>query len=91
MRQVLLRGTARSFVLEKDGQRIIQGEFHPGFRARLMRKDLRIARQSARGGTRQLLATTLAERLLDELCDSGGAELDWSAVGRLVDEKSIGR
>jgi len=83
MRQILLDGTARSFVLEKDGPRIIEGRFDPGFRARLMRKDLRIALETARDGA-QLRATPVAERLLDELCGMGGAELDWSAIGRFA-------
>jgi 2-hydroxy-3-oxopropionate reductase len=87
MREVLLGGTARSFVLEKHGQRIIEGEFKPGFRARLMRKDLRIALATAQAGGAALQATPVAERLVGELCDSGRAETDWAAVGQLVQEK----
>lgn len=83
MREVLLGGTARSFVLEKDGQRLIDGEFTPGFRARLMRKDLRIALEAAERRGAQLQSTAIVERLLAELCDSGGGELDWSRVGVL--------
>ncbi|MEJ5990026.1 NAD(P)-dependent oxidoreductase [Ramlibacter sp. PS3R-8] len=87
MREVLLGGTARSFVLEKHGQRIIDGEFKPGFRARLMRKDLRIALATAQAGGAALQAAPVAERLVGELCDSGRAESDWAAVGHLVQEK----
>lgn len=87
MREVLLGGTARSFVLEKHGQRIIDGEFKPGFRARLMRKDLRIALATAQAGGAALQAAPVAERLVGELCDSGRAEADWAAVGQLVQEK----
>jgi 2-hydroxy-3-oxopropionate reductase len=87
MRQVLLTGTARSFVLEKDGQRIIDEDFEPGFRARLMRKDLRLALETARGRV-ELVGASLAESLLDELCEAGGAEMDWSAVGRLAQRKA---
>jgi 2-hydroxy-3-oxopropionate reductase len=82
MRQVLMAGTARSFVLDKDGQRIIEGKFQPGFRARLMRKDLRLALETAQGRA-ELRAAPLAKRLLDDLCEAGGAEMDWSAVGRM--------
>ncbi|MES2999754.1 MAG: NAD(P)-dependent oxidoreductase [Pseudomonadota bacterium] len=81
MRDVLLSGTARSFVLEKDGQRIIDGSFAPGFRARLMRKDLRIALQAA-GGAVPLRTAGIADSLLSELCEARGSELDWSAIGR---------
>ena len=87
MREVLLGGTARSFVLEKHGPRIIDGEFVPGFRARLMRKDLRIALATARAGGAALQGAPVAERLVGELCDGGRAESDWAAVGQLVQEK----
>jgi 2-hydroxy-3-oxopropionate reductase len=87
MRDVLLGGTARSFVLEKHGQRVIDGDFKPGFRARLMRKDLRIALETARGGGAALQGAGVAAALLDELCESGRAELDWAALGLLVQEK----
>ena len=87
MREVLLGGTARSFVLEKHGPRIIEGEFKPGFRARLMRKDLRIALATAQAGGAALQAAPVAERLVGELCDSGRAEADWAAVGQLVQDK----
>jgi 2-hydroxy-3-oxopropionate reductase len=90
MREVLLGGTARSFVLEKHGSRIVQGEFKPGFRARLMRKDLRIALETARSAGATLQAAPAAEKLLGELCDSGRGELDWAALGALVQEKSKG-
>jgi 2-hydroxy-3-oxopropionate reductase len=89
MRQVLLSGTARSFVLEKDGQRIIDKNFEPGFRARLMRKDLRIALDTARGKA-ALVATPLAESLLDEFCEAGGGEMDWSAMGLLSQRHNVG-
>lgn len=87
MREVLLGSSARSFVLEKHGQRVIEGDFKPGFRASLMRKDLRIALQTARGAGAQLQAAPVAERLLDELCEGGRGELDWAVLGLLVQEK----
>jgi len=88
MREVLLGGTARSFVLEKHGERVIAGDFKPGFRARLMRKDLRIALETARQGGAKLQGAVLAEQLLSELCDGGRGELDWAALGALVQEKA---
>lgn len=87
MREVLLGGTARSFALEKHGPRIIEGEFNPGFRARLMRKDLRIALATARAGGTALQGAAVAEQLVGELCDSGQGETDWAAVGRVVQQK----
>ena len=90
MRDVLLGGTARSFALEKHGQRIIDGDFQPGFRARLMRKDLRIALATAQAGGAQLQGAALAEQLVGELCDGGRGEMDWNAVGLVVQEKGKG-
>ena len=87
MREVLLGSTGRSLALEKHGQRVIDGDFQPGFRARLMRKDLRIALATARAGGAQLQGAALAERLVGELCDGGRGEMDWNTVGLLVQEK----
>ena len=81
VREVLLGGTARSFALEKHGQRIIDGSFAPGFRARLMRKDLRIALQTAADAGAVLPGTARMEQLLDAMCQDGRADLDWCAVG----------
>ncbi|MCG2592743.1 NAD(P)-dependent oxidoreductase [Ramlibacter sp. XY19] len=87
MREVLLAGTARSFALEKHGQRIIDADFAPGFRAVLMRKDLRIALATAQDAGAALQGAPVAEALLDELVQGGQGELDWSALGRLVQHK----
>ena len=78
MREVILGGTGRSFSMEKQAPRIIEGDFKPGFRAELMRKDLRIALESGV----ELPVARRAERLLDELCESGQGDADWSAIGR---------
>lgn len=87
MRDVLLNGTARSFVLEKHGQRVIAGDFKPGFRVNLMRKDLRIALQTAQDAGAALAGAPVAEALLDELVRDGRGELDWSVMGLRVQEK----
>ncbi|MFL6692117.1 MAG: NAD(P)-dependent oxidoreductase, partial [Ramlibacter sp.] len=88
MRDVLLSGAARSFSLEKHGPRISEGSFTPGFRARLMRKDMRLALESARASGAVLPVTELAERLLDELCEGGRADWDWCSLALVVQEKS---
>jgi 2-hydroxy-3-oxopropionate reductase len=88
MRDVLLNGTARSFVLEKHGQRVIASDFKPGFRANLMRKDLRIALKTAKDAGAYLAGAPVAEKLLDELVEGGRGELDWAALGMLVQEKA---
>ena len=88
MRQVLLASTARSVVLERHGQRVIEGAFVPGFRAELMRKDLRLALQAAAASGVALQTTPLVEALADALCASGRAGWDWSAVALEVQRLS---
>ena len=87
MREVLLGSTGRSFALEKHGQRVLAGDFQPGFRARLMRKDLRIALETGRSGGVALQGAALAERLVGELCDGGQGEMDWNSVAKVVQGK----
>lgn len=88
MREVLLGGAARSFSLEKHAPRIIDEQFAPGFRARLMRKDLRLALDTARASNAVLPATGLAEQLLDALCEGGRGDWDWCALALRVYELS---
>ncbi|GAB1576562.1 NAD(P)-dependent oxidoreductase [Bordetella petrii] len=86
VREALLGGAARSAVLEKNAVRILQRDFKPGFRAGLMRKDLRLALDAARdaGACLPVASTTL--QWLEALCNTGHAEDDWSAVGQLIAE-----
>ena len=80
MREVLMGGSAKSFSLEKHAPRIIARDFKPGFRAALMRKDLRLALDMAHATSTVLPCATVAHQLLDELCAGGGSDLDWCAV-----------
>lgn len=84
MREALLGGAARSFSLEKHAPRIAAKQFTPGFRAVLMRKDLRLALQGAQGTGTVLPTAALAEQLLDALCESGRADWDWAALALQV-------
>ncbi len=90
MREVLLGGSGRSFALERHGLRILDGDFQPGFRARLMRKDLNIALATAHSAGAELQGAQLVERLVGELCDSGRGEMDWNMLAQLVQEKRGG-
>ncbi|MFD4837428.1 NAD(P)-dependent oxidoreductase [Achromobacter sp. NPDC058515] len=88
VREVLLGGAAQSFSLEKHGPRILAGNFQPGFRAALMRKDLRLALDSGREGGVFMPVAGLAAQLLDILCNRDEGNLDWCALGGLVAELS---
>ena len=87
VRDVLLGGAARSFALEKHAPRITAGEFKPGFRARLMRKDLRLALDTARATQAVLPGAQIMEELLDALCEGGRADWDWCAVALEVQRR----
>jgi 2-hydroxy-3-oxopropionate reductase len=88
MREVVLGGSGKSFSMDKHAPRIIGRSFTPGFRARLMRKDLRLALDGARASGAHLPAAELAERLLDELCEGGRADWDWSALALIGQSRS---
>jgi 2-hydroxy-3-oxopropionate reductase len=88
VREALLGGSARSFSLEKHAPRVIEGDYAPGFRAVLMRKDLRLALDTARDSGVIMPTAALATQWLEVLVQGGRGDLDWSAIGLLVSELS---
>jgi 2-hydroxy-3-oxopropionate reductase len=86
VRDALLGGSANSKVLEIHGQRMINADYEPGFRAGLHRKDLRIVLETAHDLGIALQGTELVSRYLDALVDSGLADLDSSALFRIVED-----
>jgi 2-hydroxy-3-oxopropionate reductase len=92
VRQALLGGFAASRVLEVHGERMLTGNYTPGFRTRLYQKDLRIAGETAAAHAVPVPATALVSQLVNALVASGGADLDYSAIGKvLFDLAKIGR
>jgi len=84
VRQALLGGFAASRVLEVHGERMLTGNYAPGFRARLYQKDLRLAAEVAGALQIALPGTALVGQLVNALLAAGGADLDYSAVGTVV-------
>jgi 2-hydroxy-3-oxopropionate reductase len=84
VRQALLGGFASSRVLEVHGERILTNQFTPGFRTRLYQKDLRIAQETGAALGASMPTAKLIANLVDQLVESGGAELDYSAVGTML-------
>lgn len=80
VRAALLGGSAYSRILEIHGQRMLDGNFVPGFRTRLHHKDLGIVSQEAEKAGINLAATELAFQHLSTLMDMGEAELDSAAL-----------
>jgi 2-hydroxy-3-oxopropionate reductase len=84
VRRALLGGFASSRVLDVHGERILTGNFTPGFRTALYQKDLRLALETASAHAVAIPAAALVSQLVNALVASGGADLDYSAVGRAI-------
>lgn len=78
--QVLGGGLAASRVLELKGASMVAGQYAPGFRVDLHRKDLAIALASAREAGSPVPVTALVSQLFDALTVSGKGDLDHSAL-----------
>jgi 2-hydroxy-3-oxopropionate reductase len=88
VRQALLGGFAASRVLEVHGERMLAGNYKPGFRARLYQKDLRIANETAASIAVAIPATTVVTQLVNALVDAGNGESDYSAMGTVIAKMS---
>ena len=84
VRQALLGGFAASRVLEVHGERMLVDNYKPGFRARLYQKDLRLANEAAAANGVAIPATAIVTQLVNALVASGGADLDYAAVGTVL-------
>jgi 2-hydroxy-3-oxopropionate reductase len=88
VRDVLLRGTARSAGLEGNGARFLARDFKPGFRAALMEKDIRIAVDAM--SRARVYAPVIGNvlQVVKTLVETGHADDDWISVAALVQELS---
>lgn len=73
-------GSAGSWQLNNMAPRMLDGDFAPGFYAKHLLKDLRIALDSARSMKLDLPLLGLAERLFALLCDKGYSEKGTQAL-----------
>ncbi len=84
VRQALLGGFAASRVLEVHGERMLNGNYKPGFRARLYQKDLRLANEAAMTNGVAMPGTAIVTQLINALVASGGGDLDYAALGTVL-------
>jgi len=84
VRQALLGGFAASRVLEVHGERMLVDNYKPGFRARLYQKDMRLASEAASANGVAMPATAIVAQLVNALVASGGADLDYAALGTVL-------
>ncbi len=88
VRKALLGGFANSKILEVHGQRMLSDDYKPGFKAGLHCKDLRIACQSVDGKGIDLEGLKRAYACLRSLVERGDADLDSSAMAKIVSEQA---
>jgi len=84
VRQALLGGFAASRVLEVHGERMLNDDYKPGFRTKLYQKDLRLANEAAAANGVAIPGTAIVTQLVNALVASGGADLDYSAIGTVL-------
>lgn len=84
VREALLGGFAASRVLEVHGERMLQGNYKPGFRAQLYLKDMRIAGQTLADHETPAPVSTAVQQLVTALVASGQGEEDYSALATVV-------
>jgi 2-hydroxy-3-oxopropionate reductase len=84
VREALLGGFAGSKIMEMHGQRMLDDNFQPGFRARLHLKDARIVLDTAHELGVPVTAFEPVAAALAQLVEDGGGDLDHSALVTLV-------
>jgi 2-hydroxy-3-oxopropionate reductase len=80
VREALLGGFAASRILELHGQRMLDGDYAPGFKLALYQKDLRLVQEAAHALGLALPGTALVAQLVNALVGHGDGELDAAAL-----------
>jgi 2-hydroxy-3-oxopropionate reductase len=84
VRQALLGGFAASRVLEVHGERMLTGNYTPGFKARLYKKDLRIVAEALAEYGVPGLETALVQQLVHAQVAAGGGDEDYSGIAKAL-------
>ena len=88
VREALLGGSAASQVLEKHGQRMLERNFKPGFKAWMHRKDMKIVLDEAHRLGIVTPTAALTAQLFNALVGAGEGEADSVGVIRLLERMS---
>lgn len=88
VREALLGGFAYSRVLENHGQRMLDRNFKPGFKAWMHQKDMRIVMEEAHRLGLALPSSAATAQMFNALVGSGMGEEDSIAVLRLLEKMS---
>ncbi len=84
--QVLSGGLARCGVLENRGERMVNGDFDPGFRIRLHYKDLNIVMKTGSDYNVPLPVTSIVHELFNLALAKDRGELDHSGLLTVVED-----
>ena len=90
VREALLGGFAYSRVLENHGQRMLDRNFKPGFKAWMHQKDLRIVMEEAHRLGLALPSSAITAQMFNALVGSGLGEDDSIAMLKLLERMSGG-
>jgi len=88
VREALLGGFAASRVLEVHGMRMLNRDFVPGFKAKLHKKDMRIAMEIIDELNMDLPATKLATEGINRAVEDGLGEADTTSVVQILEKKN---
>lgn len=86
--KVLGGGLAQNRVMDLRGPTMIKHDFTPGFKSKLHHKDLGIVLQTAKEFGVAVPVAESVEQMFVELANSGGGELDHSALLTVIEERS---
>lgn len=87
-REALLGGFAYSRVLELHGQRILDENYAPGFKAHLHNKDLQIVADTLHNYDLNLPGTQRAIAYMQQLVAQGDGEIDSAALAKIVQQQA---
>ena len=84
VRAALMGGFAQSRVLEVHGERMITGNWKPGFKAKLFKKDLGIAQRTLAEHGVPALTTAVVQQLVNAQIAAGEGEEDYSGIAKAI-------
>ena len=84
VRAALMGGFAQSRVLEVHGERMITGNWKPGFKAKLFKKDLGIAMNTLAENGVPAVTSGVIQQLVNAQIAAGDGEEDYSGIAKAI-------
>ena len=86
VREALLGGFAASRVLEVHGERMLKGNYKPGFRTELFAKDLRNVASALSENNAPAPVSAVVQQLVNALVAQGRGQNDYAELGKVIFE-----